>query len=301
MIENLKQIDAFKNLGENHYELIEKNAKRYKYKMGQPLSIKKEISREVQVIVTGTARLIGSEDHKSFTVRKLNKGEIVGLASILNAQAIEEVSAAGELETIAIPDEIILRLYSEDKFFRKWCDTQVQKCEVYQACKYVKQFSRKSLITEKEIYNLIEDISLVRVVTGKSPTTGDGENTWFVSSGNVVGLNIGNVYEDKQLLDVEGPFPLRLIGLPNKKIKELEQIKKPKNSEKQTSNSGEENKGISDAPLIPERTGLELGQNSKNKKVELISGDGESEVRACLEMMCKYLDVPFRDSVKRFY
>ena len=62
--------------------------------MGQPLSEERD-SLCCKVIVSGTARLIGSEDQKSFTVDKMSKGEIVGLASILNAQAIEEVSAVG--------------------------------------------------------------------------------------------------------------------------------------------------------------------------------------------------------------
>ena len=301
MIENLKQVDAFKELREASYDLIEKSAKRYKYTMGQPLSIRKEIACVVQVIVSGTARLIGSEDQKSFTVDKMNRGEIVGLASILNAQAIEEVSAAGELETIAIPDEVILKLYNEDNFFKKWCDTQLHKCEINEVCKYVKQWAKKSWVTEREIYKLIESIAVLRVVTCESPEVGDRDNTWFVSSGNAIGLNAGSVFKDKQVLNLEGPFPLRLIGLPNEILKKVEEMQITENSDEMIDNRNKDNRGISNAPLIPERTGLELGQNTKNKRVELISGHGiNQEVRACLEMMCKYLDVPFRrDSVEK--
>ena len=300
MIENLKQVDAFKELREASYDLIEKSAKRYKYTMGQPLSIRKEIACVVQVIVSGTARLIGSEDQKSFTVDKMNRGEIVCLSSILNAQAIEEVSAAGDLETIAIPDEVILKLYNEDNFFKNGvihnC-TNVKSMSM-QICKAV---GKKSWVTEREIYKLIESIAVLRVVTCESPEVGDRDNTWFVGSGNAVGLNAGNVFKDKQVLNLEGPFPLRLIGLPNEILKKVEEMQITENSDEMIDNRNKDNRGISNAPLIPERTGLELGQNTKNKRVELISGHGiNQEVRACLEMMCKYLDVPFRrDSVEK--
>lgn len=301
MIMEVKQITAFQNVEPQNLKMLSNSLKRYRYTMGQPISRRKEIANEIQIILKGTARLIGEEDGKPYTITKLNRGRIIGLASILNADACEEVSAIDEIETIAIPDSSIVELYSKDQYFRNWCDTQLQECEIYKMCWHIKKRTGNTLLTIKELYEKVKDDARLHVVEEGGNLTPGIDETWFVSSGNIVNKPVGDVIDEHNVLKTIGPLPIRIVRIPNDTLKEISMIRKNIGSEKLIDSNTEVEDEVNDAPLVPKKSNIDLGQESKKKKIQLIRASGENQqVRACLQMMCQYLDVPFRrDSVEK--
>ena len=114
----LNQFDYFKDISSLNLNLIEAESKLLKFKIGQPISSKSEISNNVLIILKGQARLIGTESNSFTTIAKLAPGSIIGLCSLIRAAPCEEISASTEVTGISIPDELIIKLYSEEETFK---------------------------------------------------------------------------------------------------------------------------------------------------------------------------------------
>ena len=110
----LKNFEPFKNVAEDKLEKLEKNLEFYRFEVGQPICRRKNISNKIHFIITGSARLLGEQRGKPYTVAKLKPGSSIGIASLLRADPCEEVSAIDQTTTMAISDEDFLDLYRNE-------------------------------------------------------------------------------------------------------------------------------------------------------------------------------------------
>jgi len=110
----IQQSALLKGVDKENLKTIEESCQSLQYRIGQPLSEPKKIPNNVQIILSGTARLLGNQNKKRITIAKLGDGTPIGLASLLRAEACEEVNASEDLTVLSIPDKIIIDLYQKD-------------------------------------------------------------------------------------------------------------------------------------------------------------------------------------------
>ena len=82
---NLKTIGAFENIKQSSLDSIYTNSQYFEYELGQPICSNKALPNIFQVIVEGEARLLSESGGKAYSIGKLQKGSLVGIASLLGA------------------------------------------------------------------------------------------------------------------------------------------------------------------------------------------------------------------------
>ena len=119
---NIQDLAPFKNIDPKYIELIVKNSEFLKYKIGQPIIPLKTIPNKIMLLCEGNARLLGIQAGKRVTITKLGIGSFLGISSLLTANGCEEINASDEVKVIAIDDQLIINMYTEEKSFRNYCD-----------------------------------------------------------------------------------------------------------------------------------------------------------------------------------
>ena len=109
----------FSSLNSSSIKIIQENSKYLQYEPGKPLAARGALPACVLVIQSGEARLLANDQTGVYTVERLGEGDVVGLASLLNAKGCEEVSSISNLVAIQIPDEIIISIYNNDDIFKE--------------------------------------------------------------------------------------------------------------------------------------------------------------------------------------
>ena len=116
---------AFQGLGEQSLAALQDQSSLVQFRVGQLLADSKVLPAQVLVIQQGQARQTARAQGKLIPLGKIGPGSVVGLVSLLRASPCEEVSASTELIAAAIPDRLILDLYTAEPSFRDWCSSQV--------------------------------------------------------------------------------------------------------------------------------------------------------------------------------
>ena len=105
--------------------LLEQDNARVQFSPGQPLCSAKLLPNQIYVIVRGQARVLVRENERLITLCKIGPGDVAGLASLISAQACEQICANTALEAAALSDKQVLSLLREDADFREWCFNKV--------------------------------------------------------------------------------------------------------------------------------------------------------------------------------
>ena len=126
----MMSVNAFKGIDKAVINELYKNAETIVLDIGDPITIKNEISSKIYIINDGQARVLCNLKGKRSTFEKLGKGDIIGLSSLLTVSGCEDIIAASKIELIAFSDESILNLYLKDDNFKDWCNSNIQKQEI---------------------------------------------------------------------------------------------------------------------------------------------------------------------------
>tara|TARA_Y100001968_G_scaffold327865_1_gene373811 strand:+ start:2495 stop:5512 length:3018 start_codon:yes stop_codon:yes gene_type:complete len=297
----LDQIPIFKTLKIDNIKLIAKSSKILNYKIGWPIYFPKDIQSNVAIILEGEARLLDSSEKNIETIAKLGVGSFIGIASLLRTSNCEQINASNNVKALLIPNEIIIKLYENEKEFYHWCNTTLNPSEVLYIAKMICERSTRSDINLRSAFNLLikysqlEDYSNLEILKNKK---------YFIASANIKGKEIGDIIESKSDIEILPPFSSRIISIPINIYNQFQQIKN--NDEKivtEDSNNPDNSKesNVEFAKLIPEYTTIDFNQYALKKKDEVIRAKGNiQEAMACLKMLANELDIPFRtDTIER--
>ena len=143
-----------------------------------------------------------------FTIDRIGAGSIVGLASLLRAEACEEVSASSELVIASIEDKDVLELYKNDKYFQTWCDNNVWLAETYAIIdcltKYVATPKSPDKFREQS-KKIHENVKLLN--SSHSTFEHINDNQLVVSaSANIDGTSIGELIDIKSTPNYSAAF-----------------------------------------------------------------------------------------------
>ena len=298
---NLKSIEAFKDISEESIEAIKNSAEYLSFKMGQPVLNNNTIPDQVLIIISGRARLIYRKTYLSTAI--LKPDDFIGLASLLGARGCEQISASSDLLVMSLQDSLILELYKKEISFNNWCNTKLQKSEVYRLANIL----NNNLSTGEELdwkYSselLLNNLSL-QTYNNESTINSNKENIHFTISENIIDKEIGSILNSNEKIKTRGSLPARVLVLPISIYNKLYETKISNNLEI------EKNASIN---LSPEKIQFkdealgssvqEIGQYTSSKKFKIIKAKGElRETLACLQMIAAQLELPYKsDSIEK--
>ena len=293
---------AFKGLSEEGRKRLAASLESVHYGVGQNLCRSNVIPSRVLLVLSGKARLLGHTNGKLCTLAMLRPGAIVGLASLLRVEGCEEVIASTELQGLAIPDAVILELYTKEEAFRHWCNTKLFPAELIPIVEILLKRSEQASTELPEAFR--EAIKAARLEkTGDNNQGTESSREYFTASANT-DLKIGTALNNNlKVRESKGPFPSRIISLPTRFIEDLTEAKERGESQddfKHISSSDLQNQS-SQAGINVEPTGLTLGQDRLRDRISLIQTSGElEETLACFAMLAQAMKLPYRrDAIEK--
>ena len=313
---SLAQHPAFQGLSEASQVELQQSTSYLRYQVGQLMSLPKELPSQVLLILEGEARLLGKEQTKPFTLGKLGPGAFVGLASLLRAAPCEEASASSAVLTAALPDDLVVRLYSHDPHFRQWCDHNLFPAEVYDLVQRLVQRSSRSDVPVKDAFLTLMGQAKLVAGEGGAGIEPTPERYLFVGSATLIDHQLGDQLDaPNQLPENRGPMGVRLVSLPKALIDDLDRLATQSLADARApggTNASHET-GVTEGPaeetateipqaaLLPGVSGADLGQYAAQSKFQLIRANGElHETLACFQMLARELELPFRrDSIEK--
>ena len=295
--ETFSNIPGFQNCSPEILQRICCDGKLEQFQIGHALSTKAIISNRVLVILRGTVRLLGKHKGKLCTLARLEPGNIIGLSSLLRAEGCEEVSAATFVEAWSIPDTLIAEVYSIDKGFREWCESNVFLAEGVELVEAILEQNQQSAYGILDVLEkVLPKITSIRPTADALRKANASLNAYIASANCDAELNSA-IASNENVPSSNGPFNLRILGIPREVVGQLQQGPSKKNKV-DTDIDTSTDKEIDN---FPQKTCLELEGINPKDEVNLISGNGNLEESiASLKMLCQILKIPFRrDSAEK--
>ncbi len=301
---HVEEISFINFLTENGKNLLNSEIRRIRFEIGQNLCSAQIVPNQILIIESGRARLLGQNNGKLCTLAALEKGAIVGMASLLRVSGCEEVTASTPVIAKSIPDKVFLELYQE-KEFKAWCDRIIFPSEVATIVDKLLQQAERPNEGMQDLLGKAFQAARIEISDPKALETSLIDRDIFISSNNST-AELGMKIEDPHNLpNARGPFPLRLISLPeNFFLQEYTKNDSQNNKElkdDQAKNTGisVEDRNIETKPTIP--SGLKIGQKNIRDSIKLELGNGLlEEILACFGMLSQAMELPYRrDAIEK--
>ena len=221
------KVPAFSGCSKSILDEIYAEGKYVKVSLGQALSTSSIISNRVLLILSGKARLLGKHKGQLHSLALLGPGNFVGLASLLRAEACEEVGASTSVEAWEIPDKLIARFYQEHFSFREWCDTTIFPAEIASLADFLLSQKIQSEVGLLDILGEMMKQSKVCNASDEEFEKIDKEHMTFIASNNSES-SLNSIVLDGQVSPKhEGIFNLRLLKVKTSWTKQSRLTKKP--------------------------------------------------------------------------
>ena len=266
---------------------------------GQALHDRDHLPPGVLLIQQGDMRLLGLDQRKEpFTLQRFSSGEFVGGELLLRGVAGLNLTAATSVEGSLLPAEAFFQLLDRhpehlDQFcsltpWELWAAAASRQDPRYPTAQELLQWAQKAC----EISD-----HPVQLLAPGSHELGLSDGSWLVSSDNIEGETVGTVLQSPCRLEVLGRLPARLLALPShwppqRQLQPLEDPLEPTNEQSITS-------GITPSPQV-QREALEdwYGRLRDDGSFPQHNGKGAvEEPLACLRMLARHFDLPFRRDV----
>jgi subfamily B ATP-binding cassette protein HlyB/CyaB len=274
-----------------------------RFSAGQLLCRGDLIPSEILWISSGQARLLGRDQGRLVTLEKLGPGDLVGLASMLRVQACEEVSAADDLEALALPDALVLKLLASEPSFAQWCGSKLFTAELASLVQLLLQAH------PRQQGALITLLQQARAGAHLVQPTADAlaalspEQVLLAASHNLPDHPLGARLDPAAGVPTAlPPLPPRLIALSVDWFAALQPGAEALEAVDPAAGSAlVPNPAVADALTSgPQASGLDLGPRD-HKPFQLLRGEGPlEETLACFQMLAAELQLPFRrDAIEK--
>lgn len=293
-----RDIKAFESLSVEGANCLEAETRLLKYRIGQPLTAASTMPNQALWVLDGKCRLLSNEKNQLETLALMGPGACVGIASLLRAKACESVTAATDVLTLAVPDNLVVRFYKSEPGFRNWCDSNLWASEIAELLRETQVYDAdNSNSVADKLAAAAQNCRLVKVDENglvDEPSLNDEDKCYYLASANTNEKLGKKLDPEKAVPTAEGPFGIRVIWMPA-------QLSNTAIKNEGSENNDLKNKEVNNAPLRIEKSGLDLGQKSSIDQIRIIRANGEpGETLACFQMLCGILKVPFRrDSIEK--
>ncbi|MEB3361313.1 MAG: ABC transporter transmembrane domain-containing protein, partial [Synechococcaceae cyanobacterium] len=296
---------ALTGLSEGARLAVDQQGQLLSFEPGQVLCDQSIIPSRVLLILTGDARLLHQQPGRINTIAKLGAGEWVGLASLLRAEACEEVTASTKLVAMGLPDRLVVDWLQKEPSFRQWCASTVLPAEVMATLDaLLKQSPRTDLTLQAALALATGQVRSVPPDSSSLKSEADQGRVLLVASANTPSLVLADpLPAEAPLPKVRGPLPLRVLSFPAELLNQLQEPPLAATSQDEARGEASSSLSTTHSPGLPERSSLNLGNSAGDpiKGLKLVRGKGPLEgTVACFQMMARFMQLPFRrDAVER--
>ena len=265
-----------------------------RFAIGSRLLRPDELPAEVFLVLRGEVRLLVNSGSEEITLCKRGSGQMIGWSSLVRAEACEWVQASTDLEVIAFPGDLWIKLIREQINFASYFYNLpgLQEAHVV-AIAAAALHPRLSKNWDVDLVDRSMSARVVSVHAGdifKPPVSQQVQFDWFLSTGGVPDHLVGQSIESGSSLKERAGFvlPYRLIGLPRSEALPV--------SEQVHTSSSE----VSDSTIVRSTNLQALGileddNLNENDRFPSLLGRGPlSETLAIAEMVAMHQRVPFR-------
>ncbi len=267
------------------------------FSTGQILCRQDLIPAEIYLLTAGQARLVSRDQGRLCTVEKLGPGTFVGLASLLRALACEEVSAAGDVQVLAIPDGVVLQLLSKEPAFATWCAEELFSAELLALVELLVAANPRRQASLPELFEEARRSARLVAPTKQALAELPADMVLLAASNNLPEHPLGTRLDPgagppKAL----APLPPRLVAIAADWLQPVEVADSP--LPEATALVPLDAEGA-DAPALL-ASGLDLGRRDQ-QDFRLLRGQGPlEETLACFQMLASELQLPFRrDAIEK--
>jgi subfamily B ATP-binding cassette protein HlyB/CyaB len=290
-------------------EKLRQGCRILRFSEGQALSSAEAIGDRVLLLLEGEARLLGERDGRPFTLERLGAGAIIGLASMLRAEACEQVSAATSVLAAAIPDALMLELFSGkgEEAFREACQRHLWTAELHALLEIQEraQVGGRGFDPAEWRQRLerLRPRCRALLATDLERSGPADDERLLVASANLAGVPLGSPLPAGGAAKPRPPLPLRLVAVPAEALAVAAPLARPGRDA-----AGEDEPPDGESPAAEPREGtaplptsLDLGQSNSARGLQLVRARGVlDETLACFQMLGRLLELPYRrDSVEK--
>ena len=284
-------------------DLFKDKSQKIKFSIGQVFCDFNELPKGVLFIKKGEVRLIYKDKNSEiFTVDRFKDGNIVGAEQLLCGTKGVAIKSSTQLEA-----QFLKRDYFIDYFKNNLLEINIfSNLSKYEYLKILIKLENQLKITDKDLIENLKHYEDKNTVQVKLFNPGEHSlknisKRFFISSNNVKDHNEGDFLNNGEDFEVVGDLPARLI-----EIDELEFFSNKKEEISDFNQNDKTNKNlknISQEKFLNTKDALAdmFGSiEEKNNFPSFKGTDSNSNVLACLRMLSRYFDLPFKkDILKR--
>jgi len=286
-----------------------------RYRVGQPILRRDVLTQQVVVLLEGQARLLGYDprDQKPITLQRLERGELLGVISLIRGLPCETAIASTEVLALTLPSYTFLQLLKDHPGFGKAIYGQVYLAEAFDL---VSQHTKEQALDPGDIKvkaeRVCDDTAIVTLPEGKSDLTHlDRARTWVLSGGTMLNVPVGSALslpDPHGQVEVISPQGARLLGLTAAVLAETLESAAPDDDEGEAEYRPVEVLDVNGVPYAslhdeappPTRDGTPGKGDDSVRKYPFARGRGEVDgTLACFDMVSQYFNMPFRKDVIR--
>ena len=307
----LSRFPAFRELSPAEISWLASKAKLFHSNIGQELLVANSIPNYCFCIIEGRGRLLHQDPGlgRPVTLAYSHPGDLVGWAGLVRRYPCEWLTAAQPMKMIGFSAADFYELEANSAGFRRWLDSSNSPAELIQVLQPSLRKRSKAEPAEREVLrNLLASIDVVAADQLRIlPESEDTLWLWNSQPSSHV-VNIGEPVDQSLLSLIPQGERLRLLRVHQAAWQSAMSLQ-PMQQEVQSNNLSfssfdsdryddlvaEQPSGESlSAATEPVTNSLKL----KGKNIPVVTGIGPvQQTMACLEMLAKYYNVPFRSDI----
>ena len=305
----LSNFAAFRNLDPDRLRWLAERSRPFHCTVGQELLRRDRMPEFCFCIVEGRGRLLHEDPglRRPVTLAYAHPGDLVGWAGLVRRSPCEWLTAATPLKLIGFAADDFRELESEDESFRDWLNQASSPAELIDAFQPALRNRPVAEPAEREVLRQLIPGSRIVEASQLRKLPDDGA-IWLWNSQLYQGepVAIGGPVDPHRLASIPIGDPLRLIrvesGLWSTLMNPDLEALMPSQVPDSLPSAGDRYADLLPAPqgeqVLPELTSdREQGQKAR-QVVPTVTGFGPlGQTMACLEMLARHHNVPFRRDV----
>jgi HlyB family type I secretion system ABC transporter len=309
--QTFQNLAPFDQLPDPALKQLLQSAQPLKYRVGQPILRREVLTQQVVVVLEGQARLLGYDprNQQPVTLKRLSRGEMLGVVSLIRGQPCETVIASTEVLALTLPSYTFLNLLDEYPDFGRTIRDHIYLIEAFDLLsQHVEKTALDLGDLKAKAQTVCEESAIVTLPEGVSDLSNlDPSLTWVLSGGNVLNLPIGGSLDldpERPTVEVLSPQGARLLGLTSSVLAQTFQVEPQETVDHvPVEVIGDDGIPYATPEMLQgqgEASGRDERERDRNRNYPFARGRGEVDGSlACFDMLSQTYNMPFRKDVIR--
>jgi len=315
----LARFPAFRDVGNERLEWIAKRSQPFVCPIGKDLLLADRMPDYCFCVVEGRGRLLHEDPGLSrpVTLAISRPGDLVGWSGLVRRSSCEWVTAATNLKLIGFSADTFYELEEKSEAFGRWLDLNDSPAELIHCLSPALRRRPQAEPMEREVLRRLLPGMRVIPARGIRRLPDDGAIWLWNSQPLSVSVEIGEQVDADLLASIPAGEPLRLLRIEENHWEAELKPRLTASQEQKVSSEldlwsqdryadlaapqpeGERDTvNLGSNQLAPSEKQVDLKQSFRGRSIPVVTGLGpQQQAMACLEMLSRYYNAPFRKDV----